>query len=420
MANLAKEVGVLEAAIRELAKVSKIHPSKVTYAKFKQASPKYYPNLVVSASEFNTFRDSIFPRRHVEDNDIVFAKAKAVADKNHKNFDKLIQEQSFLQQFKTVGEKIFANHITPTGYALNTKKVEKERELNLILSDLHFGANLDPSQVPYKYSRQEEARRLAAIVKQVCEYKVDHRKHTTLNLHILGDIIQNQLHDPRDGDMIAFQVCDAIWLLNQAISIFAANFPKVYVRCATGNHGRNTGRHQNRAIVEKVDSLETMIYYALKMASSQLKNVVFEIPTTPYIQFDSFGMKAFGTHGDTIINPGNPGNSINVRGIENQINRINASLNDTDEYKLFFVGHVHVGSFTQLGNGTAFITNGCLIPPDNYTVSLGIFENSCGQTLYESVNGHIVGDYRFIRVDANTDRDNSLDDIIQPFRGLND
>lgn len=158
----------------------------------------------------------------------------------------------------------------------------------------------------------------------------------------------------------------------------------------------------------------------MKQALRHLPNVTVLIPKTPYLVYESFGMKAFGTHGDTVLNPGNPGSSINIRSIENQINRINASLKDSEEYKLFFVGHVHVGSFTQLPNGATFVTNGALIPPDSYSVSIGIFENSCGQTLFESVKGYIFGDYRFIRVNSYTDKDKSLDKIIKPFNKFDD
>ena len=64
------------------------------------------------------------------------------------------------------------------------------------------------------------------------------------------------------------------------------------------------------------------------------------------------------------------------------------------------------------------MSNGCLIPPDPFAVSIGITENTCGQWLFESVKGHIVGDSRFVTVDEHTDRDRKLDRVITPFRGF--
>ena len=50
--------------------------------------------------------------------------------------------------------------------------------------------------------------------------------------------------------------------------------------------------------------------------------------------------------------------------------------------------------------------------------SIGITNTACCQNLWESVPGYIVGDRREADVDEHTDKDRSLDRIIQPFRGF--
>lgn len=266
------------------------------------------------------------------------------------------------------------------------------------------------------FTKTEESRRLAAIVKETINYKIQYRKNTKLKLLLLGDIIQNSLHDPRDGAVLAEQVCRAIHLLTQAISQLSANFPVVEVECQTGNHGRNTARHHGRAVNQKWDSVETLIYYSLMKAASSLKNVKFNIPQTPYGSYDVFGHKILYTHGDTFLKPGYPGTSINTKSLEGQINKINASLKDHDEYKAFIVGHVHTGSVTFLNNGAAMITNGALVPPDEFAVSIGIVESQAGQMLFESVKNYPVGDIRFIRVGEKEDKNKELDRIISPWK----
>lgn len=333
------------------------------------------------------------------------------------------REQAFLDRLEGVLDKlskasrrpvmVFSSNPGPK----KLKKPKITRELNILLSDLHFGSDLESKYgPPLKYGKLEEARRLAQVVKTVCEYKTDHRAETRLRVHLGGDIIQGQLHDSRDGDILAAQCARAIHLLEQAISIFCENFPEVIVDCTTGNHDRFTSRHRERATYEKSDSLATVIYYGVKKATVKAyKNLTFEITRSPFITYDSFGAKCFGTHGDTVLNPGYPGNTINAKGLEAQINRINASLPNADEFKLFFVGHVHVGTVIHMGNGAVMITNGALIPSDQYSVSIGLFENACGQSMWESVDGHVVGDYRFISVNGGTDKDASLDMVIAPF-----
>jgi hypothetical protein len=335
---------------------------------------------------------------------------------NTKTFnERVARDTLFIQQVEEAAKVVFANKITPTGWSLKKSDAPTERALNLILSDLHFHALLDDTEGPHNYGPIEEARRLAKIVLETAEYKVQYRKETELNLSIIGDIIQGQLHDPRDGAPLAMQVAAAAHLLVQAIAFLASQFPKVKVRCATGNHGRNPGRHKDRAVLQKHDSIETMLYVALKHGVAHIKNVTVDIPKTPYLTYKVFDKRIFGTHGDTVLNPGNPGQAIKVNALEQQINRINASLPDAEEYSVFFCGHVHVGSLVHLPNGSTLITNGCLIPSDAFAVSIGLFEVTCGQTLFESVKGYAAGDYRFIYVDKATDKDASLDKIIAPY-----
>ena len=82
---------------------------------------------------------------------------------------------------------------------------------------------------------------------------------------------------------------------------------------------------------------------------------------------------------------------------------------------MFIVGHVHVASTTHLSNGATMLTNGAMVPVDEYAVSIGMMESSCGQYLFESVEDHIFGDSRFIKVSEEQDKDASLDTIISPW-----
>jgi hypothetical protein len=201
----------------------------------------------------------------------------------------------------------------------------------------------------------------------------------------------------------------------------AVEFPRgVTIFCTPGNHGRNTARHRERATNQKWDSIETMIYVALKEAAAFLPNVKVVLDYQPEYYWNAFGSVGLGTHGDTVIQPGYPGKSINVEGISRQVDKINNArvMKQETPLSMVIVGHVHTGSMTHLPGGTIAITNGCLIPPDAYAKSIGIFETACGQWMWESVPGHPVGDARFITVNSVVDQDKSLDAIIKPFTRL--
>lgn len=331
----------------------------------------------------------------------------------------MVSQVSTLDYLAKFAENVFKGKVTPN--SVPKRKKGSTRAINLVLSDLHFGADIKSIETGHlDYGRVEEARRFATIVEQTVLYKPQYRDVTQLHVWLLGDIIQNALHDPQDAVPMAEQICRAIHLLSQGLAHLAESFPQVTVHCSTGNHGRSMSRHHNRATSGKWDSHETIIYYALKTALTKFKNLTFDIPKTPFVTADVLGHKIFATHGDTVLAVGNPGKSLNIGAIENRLNKINATLKDDEEYNVAIVGHTHVSSNSLLTNGTALITNGALCPIDQFCTSIGILEGHSSQTLFETVPEHAVGDLRIIRVGIKEDKDKTLDKLIKPWSDFND
>lgn len=331
------------------------------------------------------------------------------------------REVLFMEQLREALRDTFSEVLAKPTRLPAKPRGRAARILNVMISDTHYGSNLDPREVGHNYGPVEEARRTAAICRQVAEYKRQYRDETELFVHLLGDLIQGQLHDFRDGAPLAEQVAAAMRILVQALRFLAAEFPRgVTVWCTPGNHGRNTARHRDRAVLQKWDSIETMVYTALKEMSAFIPNVKVVIGYEPKYDFNLFETVGLGTHGDTVINPGYPGKTIDVKGVKQQISDINNArvMKGEKPYSLVIMGHVHVGSMVHLPGGVIMLTNGALIPPDAYAKSIGIFETACGQWMWESVEGHPVGDARFIEVNSDTDQDETLDQIVKPFKGL--
>lgn len=336
-------------------------------------------------------------------------------ESQNKNLITNVNTFEYIEHFST---KVFSTPIRP--YRSYSKEYKaKKRVLTLMLSDLHFGSDIKAIETgACEYGVTEEARRLAEVIKQTIAYKPQYRNETKLIVNLAGDIIQGKLHDPQDAAPMAEQVCRAIHLLGQALAHLGGHFPEVVVNCCSGNHDRDLNRHLKRATSSKWDSTSTVIYFALKSSLKQFKNVTFNIPKTPYVLYEVFGAKYFLTHGDNVINAGNPGKAINIRNLEFQINRINASLKDNDEVKVIMVGHTHVASISLMNPGTTLLTNGALQPIDQFGISIGILEGMSSQTIFETVPGHPFGDVRFIRVNGNIDKDTSLDTLIIPWSGF--
>lgn len=411
----------------QCAEVRGAAPHEVTFDEFRRyINLRFGENdkgiaryIITKCGGFNVIRDGYFPPRPTE---ITKDKHRLQqhANMNRKLNTVATEHQFVLERLEEYAELVFKGALPPAPCKYKAKTTK--RFLNLVLSDLHFGSDISAKETGVlNYGIREEARRLAHIVQQTARHKLDHREHTELNVLLIGDIFQNSLHDPRDGAVLAEQIARSIHLLGQAIRYLAINFKKVNVYCTTGNHGRFKSRHPGRAIHGKFDSGETVVYYALKSACANLTNVKFFIPETPYVSFEIFGKRVFATHGDTVLNPGNPGKNIEIGRLENQINKINASLHDRNEYTAFVCGHIHIFSHVNLPNGATVLTNAALVPPDPFAVSMGAFEAQCGQILWESAEDYdkVVGDVRFITVGEKQDRDKSLVEIIRPWEGFN-
>lgn len=328
----------------------------------------------------------------------------------------MAREALFVRMAEEALREVMADKVEPKGYAIKPSAAPKDRIVHLLLSDLHIGAMLDPTEVPRQYSAHEEARRFAKVVAETRDYKPRYRETTKLRILVNGDIIQGMLgHDLRDGDPLTDQYAAAVYMFTQAVSTLAACFPQVDVHWQTGNHGRNKLRHPGRATSSKWDSFETLIGIAVKIACDGLKNVTFDIPKQPYSTIPVFDTHLFLTHGDTVLDVGNPGKALNMAQIDYQMAKINSSnIYGADRYAVFAIGHVHQGVHASLASGDLII-NPPLVPQDGYAQSKG-YHSQCGQTLWESVEGYPVGDLRVIRVGDAEDQDESLEQIIKPAR----
>lgn len=348
----------------------------------------------------------------VTEDQVIASRLKFHGQMITKENQKVITALSNLDYIEQFSDKIFSGIIKAKPY--QGSKITN-RVLNLVLSDLHFGADIDGEETgSTQFGKLEEARRLAKVISETCNFKRVYRKETTLNVFLLGDIIQGMLgHDPRDGAQLAEQFCRAIHLLGQAIGLLSTNFKEITIYCSSGNHGRNIGRHHGRAVHSKYDSYETMLYYSLMKACNGLKNVHFKIPKTLHVIGEALGHKIYAWHGDTGISTGSVGKAINIQNIEKAVNRINASLQDTEEFKVFLCGHLHTGTISFLHNGTALVVNGGLPPADSFSLSIGNPESNSGQMLFESTKDYALGDIRYIRVNDHDDKNKALDQVIK-------
>jgi len=368
--------------------------------------------------QFNTLKKMYFPRIEVP-----AMKTGAAMVQAHRNkFEKQVGMTKFVADEMT---KVLKEHLEkhPIKFHKPVKRKKKakskdKRTLFAHWSDSHFGSNIKKSEVQVnEYNWVIASRRLALFVEQICTYKPQYRSETELVLGINGDILAGVIHDQEwFADLLIDQYVGAVEILGQAITYLAQHFDIVRVKCSPGNHGRAMHKSgKSRATTHKYDSYETMLYVALKHSLSQHPNIEIEIPKTPYVVIEAQGHKFFMTHGDTVINVGNPGKSLDMKNINDQINKMNAStVGGEGGFAGLIVGHVHTPTIQLSEVGCMVIINGCSSGLDPFAQSIGIFSSNPTQQIFEVTKEHAVGDIRFIQLKPADDR-KDLDEIIKPY-----
>jgi hypothetical protein len=357
-------------------------------------------------------------------NEILAGHLPKIKKRDGNNLDRRLitnvaRDALIVSEFEKALSKTFSKGWTNPPKYRGKKNSRKSRIVNVLLSDLHFGAHLQKSECPVEYNTVQESRRLGRVATQVADYKRQYRQYSKLVINILGDVIQGNIHDPRQGDLLTYQFDSAVYYLTQFIMFVSAQYPEVEIYCTPGNHGRNPHRHPEPAVNQKFDSFETMIYLSVKAAiqAAGIANCKFIIPKTPYFTVQLFENKLFGTHGESVFRSGSVGNNINVKNLAQQVCKWNTSRSIGGPFAIFACGHIHVASITTLPDQVTMITNGALIPPDPYSISIGSPDNTCGQYMWESVEGHAVGDQRLIIVDGAEKRP-MYNDIIKLYKGF--
>jgi len=408
-------------SLKKVAKMLDKEPYEITNSEFKVNDPlNINPWALKEAGGFTNLKKMYFP----PDKNIVTETAAKLVNQHRNKLERDLGKEVFLKEeiIKLLKESLKKNPIKFHKVVKKAKKKKKKkRAIVAQFSDSHFGCDVSETEVGKVNSWNWEiaARRLALYVEQIADYKPHYRKDTKLYFCINGDILSGVIHKQEwFANLITTQISGALRLLIQALTFLAQHFDEIEVVCTSGNHARMVHKKSvDRATVHKWDSYETILYVALKEAlASHLPNIKFNIPETPYAIFKILGHTYFQTHGDTVINTGNPGNSINMKAISGQINGINASLMGDDHADAVLVGHMHTPTIQLLDSGCYFVMNGCLIGSEPFAQSIGIFGNNPTQVMFETTEEHAIGDMRYVKVSV-ADKQKRLDKIIEPFKG---
>lgn len=329
--------------------------------------------------------------------------------------------EAMARRLETCITKAFEKHPVVVSSRANQWKPKKakkmRRMLSVLLSDLHFGVLVKPSEVyGSEYTWEIARRRLAQVMVQAAEWKPDHRDETELTLILNGDIIEGVIHMHDQLIMpLTEQLVGATHLLVGAIDFLLQHFPRVNVVCTPGNHGRVTHRGTGRTIAQRWDSHEHAIYLGLEMAFRGRPEVAFNIPQSGIAHYlTPGGHLVVISHGDTAPTVGNVGSAINTEKMANQLRAMDTARIFDRPIDILACGHWHTPANFMLPHGAHVLVNGCLIGGASFSQNgVGAWNAEPAQILFESVEHHPLGDTRTVRVHG-ADKDRSLDAVIRP------
>lgn len=307
---------------------------------------------------------------------------------------------------------------------LKAKKSQDRVEVVGMLNDTHIGLIIDSEEIGKinTFDFKEACRRFAFYGKQVAGYK-KHKRNNVDKLHLIlnGDILAGLIHglETKGIHLMIHQVNAAVHIFTHLISFLATEYGEIEIHGIAGNHDRAIHKgHGKRPVSEVYDSYANIIYYALSAAFRNSKQISFNFPKTAYGFIDLPAGRAMYAHGDHIFSSalGNPGKSINVKGISDAIRNFNAGeiSKGNEPVKLLLLGHVHTFAHFITNEGCEVYVSPSLVGLDAFAHSLTINNNFIAQPIFESSKNFILGDSRLIRLN-NADKDNELEKIIPEY-----
>jgi hypothetical protein len=236
-------------------------------------------------------------------------------------------------------------------------------------SDWHWDEVVKPAQIGgvNEFNREIAHKRLHAMVEtaiyllRILSPKMD---YPGIVFPWGGDMISGNIHD----ELVATNqfntmptILDILGALEWAVNALLEEFPRVFIPCVTGNHGRNT--HKIWTKDRHATSFDWLIYNLMAQRFKDNPRVTFLIPDGSDAYYRVYGHRFLLTHGDQFRGGDGMIGALGpiIRGDHKKRSR-NAQIDM--EYDTMLLGHWH-----QYIHLTRLIVNGSLKGYDEYAFS---------------------------------------------------
>ncbi len=240
----------------------------------------------------------------------------------------------------------------------------------LFLSDLHLDEVVKPEQIQHMnaFNREIAQKRLMHTFNTALKLLTEHVKNPKYDGFVLalgGDIFSGNIHEElaeTNEDSINRSIVFWTNYLIEGIDLILEKFPKIFIPCVVGNHGRlhKKPRAKNRVY----DNFEWLLYSFLARHYKDDARVTFMIPDGSDAQFQIYSKEILLTHGDQFKG----GTGISgiftplMLGMSRKQRRNNAARRSFD---LMMCGHFHQLIMTEV-----LIINGSMKGYDEYAFQM--------------------------------------------------
>ena len=410
----------LKSLVLKAAKENGIEPGQVTISQLTEQDPQVTLWTIRKFGGLSNIKSS-FP----ESKELVPIYDQKELKKHIRELEKKATAYEVTEEIlKQISEKVKPIKPAPKFDIVRKTMKGRERHVVAMLNDTHYGLNVRPEEVSgvNEYNWTISARRTAMMVREIISFKIDKRDQVEcLHFILNGDLIAGIIHGlmTEDIELLTYQFNGALHILSSAVEQVSKAYPKVKVYFSTGNHGDHPHRREGgRVIAQTYDSIEGMLFYALSVAFKNHKDIEFIASKGLYQDIYLPAGRAIATHGHILFSKqlGNPGSSINTRGLSDAIMRFNAGETERKKKRveLILLGHTHSNVSFTTNDGVRIYNAPSMSGIDSYAHSLGLNHNLIGQILFESTPTHLFGDSRLVMLQE-ADKDKELDKIISPY-----
>jgi len=222
-----------------------------------------------------------------------------------KQLEQLVQERAADSAALKILTDSGNRGLSPPKWLAPAKKGRIERATVMaLLSDCHFDEVVRPEEFNYTnaYNRQIAKMRLrnffTNLIRLSYEY-INGIRVDGLVLAMLGDMLSGNIHEELRRTNEA-PILDSLlyWSSEIAagIGLLLDRFPKIYVPCIVGNHGRLDRKPTYKHRVQ--DNYDWLLYHMIAQHFSNEKDIEFAIPQSTDIGFHVYKWRYHLTHGD--------------------------------------------------------------------------------------------------------------------------